>query len=288
MGPVRASLISSMAAHELEMTQMGELVLVGLGLHDEKDISVRGLEEARSADYVFAELYTSLMDGLDLKKLEGLLGKSIVPVSRRLLEEENAEQILAAAEKAKTILLVPGDPLIATTHIDLRIRAEKVGIDTRIVHGASIISAAIGLSGLQNYKFGKSVTIPFTNGHAVLETPYDTIKTNLRGGLHTLCFLDIYADEKRYMTIHKALEMLLEIETRKQESIVTNKRLVVGIARAGSKTPIVKAGWLEDVHTHDFGNPPHTLIFPGKLHFMETEALIHLANAPEDIRKQGK
>ena len=277
-----------MAAHELEMTQMGELVLVGLGLHDEKDISVRGLEETRSADYVFAELYTSLMEGLDLKKLEGLLGKSIVPVSRRLLEEENAEQILAAAEKAKTVLLVPGDPLIATTHIDLRIRAEKVGIDTRIVHGASIVSAVIGLSGLQNYKFGKSVTIPFTNDYAVLETPYDTIKTNLRGGLHTLCFLDIYADEKRYMTLHKALEVLLEIETRKQESIVTTKRLVVGIARAGSKTPIVKAGWLEDVHTHDFGNPPHTLVFPGKLHFMETEALIHLANAPEDIRKQGK
>ena len=277
-----------MAAHELEMALMGELVLVGLGLHDEKDISVRGLEEARSADYVFAELYTSLMEGLDPKKLESLLGKSITSVSRRLLEEENAAQILAAAKKAKTILLVPGDPLIATTHIDLRIRAEKAGINTRIVHGASIISAVVGLSGLQNYKFGKSVTIPFTNGHGVLDTPYDTIKTNLKSGMHTLCFLDIHAEENRYMNIHQALEMLLEIETRKQQSIVTSKRLVVGIARAGSKTPIVKAGWLEDVHTHDFGNPPHTLIFPGKLHFMEVEALIHLASAPEDLRKQGK
>jgi diphthine synthase len=267
---------------------MGELVLVGLGLHDENDISVRGLEEVRDADYVFAELYTSLMEGLDLKKLERLLRKKIVLVSRRLLEEEDGAQIIAAAKKAKTIFLVPGDPLIATTHVVLRIRAEQAGIETRIIHGASIVSAAIGLSGLQNYKFGKSVTIPFTNGDVVLETPYEAIKANLRNGLHTLCFLDVRAGEERYMTLNEALELLLKIETSKQESIVTRKRLVVGIARAGSKTPIVKAGWLAEVLHYDFGNPPHTLIFPGKLHFMEAEALVQLANGPEALRMQAK
>jgi diphthine synthase len=283
-----ANLIFSAATHEPEMAQMGELVLVGLGLHDEKDISVRGLEEVRDADYVFAELYTSLMEGLDLKKLEKLLRKKIVLVSRRLLEEEDGVQIIAAAKKAKTVFLVPGDPLIATTHVVLRIRAEEAGIETRIIHGASIVSAAIGLSGLQNYKFGKSVTIPFTNGDVVLETPYETVKANLKSGLHTLCFLDVRAGEERYMTINEALKLLLKIETSKQESIVTRKRLVVGIARAGSKSPTVKAGWLAEMLTHDFGRPPHTLIFPGKLHFMEAEALVQLANGPEAIRMQAK
>ncbi len=40
---------------------MNELVFVGLGLNDEKGISLKGLEETKSADYVFMETYTSLM-----------------------------------------------------------------------------------------------------------------------------------------------------------------------------------------------------------------------------------
>ncbi|MDH5447916.1 MAG: diphthine synthase [Candidatus Bathyarchaeota archaeon] len=264
---------------------MGELVFVGLGLHDENDISLRGLEEVKNADFVFAELYTSLMEGLKIEKLENLTGKKIVLVSRRILEEEDGRQILAAALRGKTVFLVPGDPLIATTHIDLRIRAEKAGIKTRIVHGASIVSAAIGLSGLQNYKFGRSVTIPFINGGDVPEAPYNIVKTNLKAGFHTLCFLDIRAEEKRYMTIKEALETLLATEKRKRESIIIRDILVVGIAKAGSRKPAVKAGLLDEVRNYDFGSPPHTLIFPGKLHFMEVEALIKLANAPESIRK---
>jgi len=264
---------------------MGELVFVGLGLYDENDISLRGIEEVKKADSVFTELYTSLIEGLAIAKLENLIGKKIVLVSRRMLEEEDGRQILAAAQQGKTVFLVPGDPLIATTHVDLRIRAEKAGIKTRIVHGASIISAAIGLSGLQNYKFGRSVTIPFTDSGDISETPYNVVKANLKTGLHTLCFLDIRVEENRYMTIKEALETLLVMEKRKRESIITQDMLVVGIARAGSRKPVVKAGMLDEVLGYDFGNPPHTMIFPGKLHFMEVEALIKLAKAPESIRK---
>ena len=67
---------------------MGELVFVGLGLYDERDISLQGVEAAREADEVFAEFYTSLMPGLSLQKLEKLIQKRIVMVSRRELEEE--------------------------------------------------------------------------------------------------------------------------------------------------------------------------------------------------------
>lgn len=264
---------------------MGELVFIGLGLHAETDISLRGLEEVKRADIVFAEFYTSLMQGLEMKRLERLTGKKIVSVSRKMVEEENGKQILSAAHKGKTVFLVPGDPLIATTHVDLRIRAEKTGIKTRIIHGASIISAAIGLSGLQNYKFGRSVTIPFTDNEPVPETPYNVVKANLKAGLHTLCFLDIRAEEKRYMTINEALDTLLIIERRKRGYVITRKTLVVGIARAGSRNPVVKADLIETMLNYDFGSPPHTLIFPGKLHFMEAEALIRLAKAPESIRK---
>jgi diphthine synthase len=264
---------------------LGELVFVGLGLHDEMDISLRGLDEVKMADYVFAELYTSLMSGLDIGKLASLTGKEVVLVSRRMLEEDNGEEITSAAQRGKAVLLVPGDPLIATTHVELRIRAERTGIKTRVIHGASIVSAAVALSGLQNYKFGKSVTIPFSEDGPASETPCIVIRENVESGLHTFCFLDIKAEEKRYMTIKEALEILLKIEEGKRDSAVIRDRIAVGVARAGSERPAVKADSLERLLSHEFGDPPHTLIFPGKLHFMEAEALIVLAGAPKSVRK---
>jgi len=46
---------------------------------------------------------------------------------------------------------------------------------------------------------------------------------------------------------------------------------------------VIKADLLGKLINYDFGEPPHTLIVPGKLHFIEAEALIVLAKAPESI-----
>jgi diphthine synthase len=267
---------------------LNELVFIGLGLYDEKDISLRGLEELKEADTVFAEFYTSLMPGLSVRKLEEMTGKAVKVVSRRVLEEEEGKQILEEAKKGKVVFLVPGDPLIATTHVDLRISAEKQGIRTRVIHGASIVSAVRGISGLQNYKYGKAVTIPFSEQEFVSETPYRVIMENRERGLHTMCYLDIKAEEQRYLTIKEALQTLLETEKMKRKQVITSRTLVMGVARAGSTEPVVKAGYIEEVMNYDFGAPPHTLIFPGKLHFMEAEALITLADAPEDVRRMAE
>jgi len=258
---------------------------VGLGLHDEKDLSLRGREEIMRADRVFAEFYTSLMPKLSIRKLEKLVGKSVSIVSRKTLEEEGGEPILQEAKKGKAAFLVPGDPLIATTHVDLRIRAEKQGIKTRVIHGASIVSAVIGLSGLQNYKYGRSVTIPFPEKGFTPETPYRVILENRVMGLHTLCYLDIKAEQERYMTVKEGLQSLLDMEKQKRSHVITFSTLVLGVARAGSDNPTIKAGYVGEVINHDFGFPPHTLVFPGKLHFMEAEALITLAGATEQIRE---
>ena len=263
---------------------MGELVFVGLGLHDHMGMSLRGLEETKSANRVFVEFYTSLLPGFSREAFARISGIEPQPVLRKDVEEGNGKIVLDAAESGKAVLLVPGDPLIATTHVSLRIEAERRGIKTRVVHGASILSAAIGLSGLHNYKFGKSVTIPFPDENPS-ETPCKVIKQNKRLGLHTLCLLDIQTEQKRYLSINEALKGLLEIETCKKAKTVTVGTLVVGVARAGSINPMVKAGFVKDLLSHDFGQPPFSLIFPGRLHFMEAEALIMLAGAPETIRR---
>ena len=268
---------------------MGELVFIGLGLFDEMDMSLRGLEEARQASFVYAELYTSLMASLSLEHLKKIAGKDVTVVSRKVLEEENGEPILEKAERSKVAFLVPGDPLIATTHIDLRIRAEKRGIKTRVVHGASVTSAVMGLSGLQNYRFGRSVTIPFVEGGFASETPYNVIGENKTRNMHTLCFLDIKAEERRYMTIKEALELLLKSEKERKQNVVIRDSLAVGVARAGAEDVAVKAEKVRNLLGFDFGPPPHVLVLPAdKLHFMEAEALIELAHAPEWVREMTR
>jgi len=263
-----------------------ELVFVGLGLHDEKGISLQGIEETRTADHAFMELYTSILPCFSTERFEEIVNKKVRIVSRRNLEEENGALILNAAENGKAVFLIPGDPFIATTHVALRIEAEKRGVKTRIVHGASVMSAIIGLSGLHNYKFGKTVTIPFSENFS--ETPYNVIAQNKKLGLHTLCLLDIKAEKKCFLSINEALKLLLEIEQKRGEGATTLDTVAVGVARAGSAAPTLKAGFVEDLIKCDFGEPPQSLIFPGDLHFMEAEALVAFAGAPAQLKRLAK
>ncbi len=266
---------------------LGQIVFVGLGLHDDHGISLSGLQEVKAADKVFAEFYTNLLPSFSLERFEGRAGRKLTMLSRCDLEDKNGQIVLEAGEKGSVVLLVPGDPMIATTHITLRVQAQKRGIKTRIVHGTSILSAAAGLSGLHSYKFGKSVTVPFPDENTSA-TPYSVITENQRRRLHTLCLLDIEANEKRYLSINEALNTLLDVEEKEGKEAVTTNTLAVGIARAGSQNPTVKAGETGLLLKYDFGGPPQCLIFPGKLHFTEAEALVELASGPRSIMETAE
>jgi diphthine synthase len=265
---------------------MKELVFVGLGLNDEYGITLKGLEELRTADTIFMETYTSRMPDFNLQHLEELCSKKIQLITRQTLEDENGKQILKAADMGKTVFLVPGDPFIATTHVTLRIDAQKNNVPTRIVHGISIMSAIVSLSGLHNYKFGKTVTIPFPETPA--ETPYKVIAQNKTLGLHTLCLLDLREPENRYLTINQAITTLQTVEQQKQQNIITQDTIAIGVARAGSNQPVLKADFIKNLINFDFGMPPYSLIFPGDLHFMEVDALIAFANAPVELKRLFK
>lgn len=80
--------------------------------------------------------------------------------------------------------------LRATTHTDLILRAVKKGIDYKIVHNASIITAA-GCCGLQLYDFGATVSIPFWTDTWKPDSFLDKIIENKKRGLHTLCLLGL-------------------------------------------------------------------------------------------------
>jgi diphthine synthase len=244
------------------------LSFIGLGLHDEKDLTLKALEEARSCDVLFAEFYTSKLAGTTLDRLEGMVGKKIRVLERE--QVENSDMILKKSEEKKVGFLVPGDPLISTTHIALRLEARQRGVDTKVIHNASIHSAGPAISGLFNYKFGRSASIPFPKQDYAPESFYNVIKENTARGLHTLLFLDI---SERLMTVNEALSILLDIEKRRKENVLRSDSLVVGIGCVGSENPVMIAGSADVVKNRDFGPDPHILIIPGELHFMEEEYL---------------
>jgi len=266
----------------------GQLIFVGLGLHDEEGMTLRGLKVAREADVVFLEHYTSLMPGLSVRKLEELVGKPIKVVDRRVLEDEDAEPLICEALRGrKVVLLVPGDPMIATTHVAVRLRAEKAGVRTSVVNGPSIINAVVALTGLQSYRFGRMVTITYPEGGVLSRTPYEVLWENKARDLHTICLLDARAEEGLYMTVREGLEIMLELEEELGRGLLGPDSLAIGIARAGSPKPVVKADSIRALMDYDFGPPPHTLLFPASLHFLEAEALKVLAGAPDWVIRRG-
>ena len=244
------------------------LYFIGLGLGNEKDISINGLEAIKKCDIVYLENYTSILN-CTKEQLEKFYNKKII-LARRSLVEADENEIIENAKAKNVAFLVIGDPFAATTHIDLFLISKKEGIKCHVIHNASIASA-VGITGLQVYKFGKITSIPLENEN--IEAPYDVLKGNLSLGLHTLFLLDLNPDEETFMSVNDGLRYLLKAELKRNERIFSEKILCVGCARLGSESQVIKAGSAKYLLKFNFGKPVHCLIVPGKLHFMEEEAL---------------
>jgi len=246
------------------------LNFIGIGLNDEKDISLKGLETVKKADFAYLESYTSKLN-VPIDYLEKLYGKKIIIANRALVESEAEKTILANAKDNEVAFLVVGDVFSATTHIDLYLRAKKLGIKTRVVHNASVLTA-VGITGLQLYKFGKTASIPFHNEN--VEVPYDALALNQKNNLYTLFLLDLKEYSNDSLSVHDAIRYLLKVELKRGDHIFTDNTFCVGCAKLGSLDSIIKAGKAKDLLKHDFKNGMHCLIVPSKnLHFMEEEAL---------------
>ena len=260
------------------------LYFIGLGLYDEKDVSMKGIEALEKVDEVYAEFYTANLFGTTLSAVEEIISKEIKVLTREEVEEYNIP--LKAAMEKDIAFLAAGDPLIATTHANMMIEAKKWNIETTVIHSSSILSAAPGLAGLQAYKFGKITTIPFPEENYFPHSPYLTIKSNMELDAHTLVLLDIKAHENRYMTANHGLKYLLKVEENRNENILSEDSLAVVVARAGSIKPVVRADKIKILIHEDFGGPLHCLIMPCKLHFIEAEYLVRICGAPEEFLEE--
>ncbi|CAK9090904.1 Diphthine methyl ester synthase (Diphthamide biosynthesis methyltransferase) [Durusdinium trenchii] len=261
--------------------------IIGLGLGDEKDITVNGLDAVRKCDKVFLEHYTSIL-GVDVDKLEAFYGKEVTLADRDLVES-GSEAILADAKDRDVALLIVGDPFGATTHTDMYLRAVQEGIEVRVMHNASIMNA-VGSCGLQLYNYGQTVSIPLFQGNWKPDSFYDKIASNMKDNLHTLCLLDIKVkepniemletrgklvyDPPRYMTVKEACEQLLYIEEEVRHSgVLSRETLCVGVARIGQADQKIVSGTLNDMLEVDMGPPLHSLVLCGAVHPLEEDML---------------
>lgn len=255
--------------------------LVGLGLFDEKDMSLKALECLKNVDKVYAEFFTSRLFGSSFEAIEDLIDQKIEVLVRSEVEEES--KFLDEAIDKNIALITGGDPLIATTHSEFLVECSRRDICYEVIHGSSILSSAPAISGLQAYKFGKVTTIPFPDHNFYPKSPYFAIEENLKMDMHTLVLLDIQAHNDRYMTVNEGLEYLMSIKEDLDEGLITEDTLALGISRVGSRDGVVKAGKIADLIDYDFGGPLHCIIIPSKLHVVEAEYLIEVAGASKEL-----
>ncbi|QGA80807.1 diphthine synthase [Candidatus Nanohalobium constans] len=227
--------------------------LIGLGL-DNKEATEKGLEAIKSADKAYAEFYTNT-ETINLERIEEKTDSSIQKLSRKEVEQE--DKILEEAKDSDVAFLVSGDALTATTHYDIKHRAEEKEIETEVVHAPSIFTS-IAETGLNVYKFGRTVTLP-ENGKPDSVIKY--VEKNDEIGLHSLILLDINLEAS------EAAEKILEMkpEFSKREALV--------LERANLETQEISRMTLEEVSEKEFGEPPHCLILPGEKSHKEEEFL---------------
>ncbi len=261
------------------------LYIVGLGLYGEKDISVRGLEIVKSADYIYMEYYTSILN-IDLEKLSALYEKEITLADREMIENDFDEVIMEKAKLSNVALLVVGDPFSATTHMDLFMRCMSNNVKVEVLNNASIMNSC-GVTGMSLYRFGETVTVPFFTKTWRPYSFYEKILNNFQNDFHTLVLLDIKVKEiseenlargkkvyepPRFMSVNVALEQLKEAEEFYKKGLIADNTLVYGIARIGSPTQVILSGRFADLIKADFGGPLHSVVICApNLHSMEKE-----------------
>lgn len=164
------------------------LVLVGMGLGTVEGMTLAALEAIKTADHRWYEAYTALWSEVQLGRLEDLVG----PLERVMRPSiEHPDELLALATTSRVALLIVGDPLQATTHVDLQLRAAEMGVPCEVIHGLSITTMVTGAIGLSNYKFGRQTTLTYPYSGWVATSPLEVIIANWSQGLHTLALLDL-------------------------------------------------------------------------------------------------
>ncbi len=245
------------------------LWFVGLGISGTRSIPIEVVKIIQKADFVYLESFTSPIYKQQEEEIKNMVNGSFKIAKRWLVED--GQEILKASKSSTVVLLSYGDPYVATTHIELRTRAKLENIETSTIHSASAITSMTGEAGLQFYKVGRMVTI--MNEKKSTITPYTAIFKNLTQGLHSIILLEYNHDENYFLDPKDAISNLLDVEKEQKRNVVNNDTFAIVASRIGFKTQKITSGKFSNLLKVDFGEPPHSIIITGKLHFTESDAI---------------
>lgn len=246
------------------------LYLIGLGLA-KGDMPYRAKEVLKRAE-LFAESYTSFIGDEYIEEIEKEAGKEIKRLERSDLEEK-ASEIVGKARDRDIAVLTGGDPLIATTHKILFIEAKKRGVRTEVMHAGSIITAAIGESGLDFYRFGQVITIPEWSEKYKPLSFYEVIDRNLSNGQHSLLLLDYSGVKGGSMSIRAALEEIEAAEAHYRKGIISRGTSIIVMKDVSHGNAERLYCSLEEAKEKDLGPGPALIIIPSKISDVEKEVM---------------
>ncbi|MCD4666754.1 diphthine synthase [archaeon] len=230
------------------------LYMIGIGL-SEKDITLGALGAVKECSEIFLEKYTSV--GCSTTVLNKIFNKEITEADREFVE---SDELINKAKDNNVALLIYGDVFSATTHISLFLEAKKQNVDVEILNSSSILTA-IGKIGLSLYNFGKTVSISFTES----DVAYENFKINYENGMHTLVLLDLDPKNNKFLDVKHGIEYF------RSKGLENGK--IIGISQLNMNNEKIKYGDFEMLEKEDWKEFPQALIIPGKLHFLEEEAL---------------
>ena len=254
------------------------LWLIGLGPGNPDLFTIGGVEAIKNCKHVFIEGYTANLQNTDLQELEKRFGKWKTLMRNEI---EKPDKLLTLASHESVALLIIGDVLQATTHIDLILRCQKLNIPINLIPGISI-TTLIGEVGLQAYRFGRQTTIPYIYKSYLPTSPLEVILTNKKNNLHTLVLLDLDPtgmgeDKPQPMTPFIAIDTLnsmskkLKINGEQMDSDMMSWNAVL-CSNLGTSNNQIRYATLRDLSEVKLDGM-HCLIIPSKLHEIESLAL---------------
>ena len=252
------------------------LFLVGIGLTG-NDLSLRAIEVCKRCE-LMVDRYTCLVDDRHLDLIKSLSGKSAVKVLARKDMEEGAKDIVSKAVTEDVAVLIGGDPLMATTHKILFIEAKKRNVEVEVVHSNSVLTAAIGESGLDFYRFGAIATIPKWSAHYTPVSFYEVLQKNVQNNLHSILLLDYSQELASSLSIKEAINILEKAEESYKSGIIKDDTKIIVLNRLASEgqekvfTSITKAKGLE------LGGPS-VIIVPAAMTGIEKETVAAMCKA---------
>lgn len=257
------------------------LWFVGIGINGYRGLSLAALDVLKRCGTIYAERFTSALSDEDLKGLSLLLEKEVEPIQRWFVED--GREIMEAAKENEVALVTYGDPLIATTHSELRSRAARKSIKTAVLHSASGITSIIGETGLHIYKIGRMVTMMSEPQSAI--SVYNTVFENLLAGSHTLILTEYSQDGNKdpiFLDPVAVFSMLLDAERDQKHQIFSETTFAIVASRVGMADQCIRSGKAGSLAKIDFGAGPHSVIIPGSLHFTESEAIAALTECIDE------